>query len=474
LHIFAESENLAGENEQGQRNLPFEAVDRLVRACNLVRLVQERNNTRSQADCAYTRMKRIITAVLGLLALIGATIPACALDLTEPKSWPSPFNPYDWPFTLIPVPEVATNPNGGVTYGVLLACLFKDDQNQISSILAPDINNNTDLGAGGTVRYFSYPSEDTQWYALAGAQENIARVVDLTYSTGRQRERWWSFDGRMFFERDPTERFFGIGNDSRLGGESNYTTEQVYVKGVFGWNITKQLQLSAVIRPRYVRILDGAFDSIPQTTSLYPNVKGIGGGSEEYNEMRMTYDNRDSIDIPRKGGLALIYAGFADRRFMSSVSYTRFGVELRHYWSFWKRFTLATHGYIQYSPAGNETPFWSLARLGGDDSLLYDEETLRGYGAGRFVDNNLDVANVELRTRVLEADLFGNHGILELAPFFEAGRVAHQMSQNPLSSLHPVGGMGFRAIAEPFVVGYVDVGWGGEGAAVFSGINYPF
>ena len=37
-----------------------------------------------------------------------------------------------------------------------------------------------------------------------------------------------------------------------------------------------------------------------------------------------------------------------------------------------------------------------------------------------------------------------------------------------------VGGMGFRAIAEPFVVGYVDVGWGGEGPAVLSGINYPF
>ena len=43
-----------------------------------------------------------------------------------------------------------------------------------------------------------------------------------------------------------------------------------------------------------------------------------------------------------------------------------------------------------------------------------------------------------------------------------------------VTDLHPVGGMGFRGIAEPFVVGYVDVGWGGEGAAVFSGINYPF
>ena len=419
-------------------------------------------------------MKRLIAAITWLAVLFTAAIPACAFDLMQPHSWPTPFNPYDWPFTLIPVPEVATNPNGGVTYGVLLAFLFKDDQNQINSIFAPDVNNNTALGAGGTVRYFSYPSEDTEWYALAGAQENIARVVDLNYSTGRQHERWWSFEGRIFFERDPTERFFGIGNDSRLGGESNYTTEQVYVKGLFGWNVTKNLQLAAVLRPRYVRILKGAFNSIPQTTTLYPHLKGINGGSEEYNEMRLTYDDRDSLDIPRKGGLALLYGGFTDRQLMSSMSYTRFGGELRHYWSFATRFTLAAHAYLQYSPAGNETPFFSLARLGGDDSLLYDQETLRGYGAGRYVDNNLAVGNVELRTRVFEADVFGTHGILEVAPFIEAGEVMHKMSESPVSDLHPVGGVGFRAIAEPFVVGYVDVGWGGEGAAVFSGINYPF
>ena len=56
----------------------------------------------------------------------------------------------------------------------------------------------------------------------------------------------------------------------------------------------------------------------------------------------------------------------------------------------------------------------------------------------------------------------------------EAGRVAHNLSYNPFSEMHPVGGIGIRAIAEPFVVGFVDIGWGGEGAAVFSGINYPF
>ncbi len=125
-------------------------------------------------------------------------------------------------------------------------------------------------------------------------------------------------------------------------------------------------------------------------------------------------------------------------------------------------------------PAGNEVPFWSMARLGGESSLLFNQQTLRGYGAGRFVDNNLFDINVEMRSRVWETDIFNTHGILELAPFFDVGRVFHNPGEDFVTDLHPVGGMGFRGIAEPFVVGYVDVGWGGEGAAVFSGINYPF
>jgi hypothetical protein len=63
---------------------------------------------------------------------------------------------------------------------------------------------------------------------------------------------------------------------------------------------------------------------------------------------------------------------------------------------------------------------------------------------------------------------------VELAPFLDVGRVAHNMGFDPFSQSHTVGGIGFRGIAEPFVVGFVDVGYGGEGVAVFSGINYPF
>jgi hypothetical protein len=61
-----------------------------------------------------------------------------------------------------------------------------------------------------------------------------------------------------------------------------------------------------------------------------------------------------------------------------------------------------------------------------------------------------------------------------MAPFVDAGRVFHNLDDNPLDRLHVAGGIGLRAIAEPFIVGYVDIGYGSEGTAIFSGVDYPF
>jgi hypothetical protein len=426
-------------------------------------------------------MRRALASLILVTAFVIAAVPAHAFSLLDPSTWSWPQydwsafkiqDPNSWPF--IPVPEVATDPNGGVTYGVLPVWLFTDDKNEISSILAPDINANSTLGPGGNFRYLAYPSSDTNWYAEAGAQETIARDIDIDYQTGREHKKWFSFEGRFFFERDPTERFYGVGNDSHFGNQTNYTTEQVYGEAIFGLNISERLQLSLTERPRFVRILGGGFTSVPDIHVLFPNQKGLAGGSEVLSQAMIQYDSRDSIDIPRSGTLGRLYYGNADRRFGSSISYNRFGGELRQYISVGQRVTFAGHIFNEYEPAGNEMPFWSQARLGGDESLLTDQETLRGYGAGRYIDNNLFVMNLEVRTRVWDKNVFGTHGILEIAPFAEAGRVGHEMSYNPFTDLHPVGGVGFRGIAEPFVVGFVDVGWGGEGAAVFSGINYPF
>jgi hypothetical protein len=180
------------------------------------------------------------------------------------------------------------------------------------------------------------------------------------------------------------------------------------------------------------------------------------------------------VSIPRRGSWLTLFGGMADRSVLSSVSYSVFGVEGRHYYPLGQRVTLAGHLAVRYMPVGQRTPFWALSRLGGDRSDLGGRQLLRGFGDSRFVDHNLFVMNLELRTRVFSLEIFGTRATLELAPFIEGGRVFHTLHANPFRSLHPVGGLGFRGIAEPFVVGYVDVGSGGEGVGVFSGIEYPF
>jgi outer membrane protein assembly factor BamA len=243
----------------------------------------------------------------------------------------------------------------------------------------------------------------------------------------------------------------------------------------FGLNLTRQIQLALDLRPRLVDVQQGAFDSLPFIGTRFPQLKGLQRGSNDLlTRLLLSYDTRNSLNVPTRGTFLSVWGGLTDKQFLSSVSYSMFGIEARQYLPLSQQLTLAGHLAARYMPVGRQTPFWALSQLGGDRSEVGYRQPLRGFGAERFIDRNLFAANAELRTRVLERDLFGTHAILEIAPFIDLGRVFHCMDENPLSGLHPVGGVGFRGVATPFVVGYVDIGYGNEGVAFFSGVNYPF
>lgn len=75
---------------------------------------------------------------------------------------------------------------------------------------------------------------------------------------------------------------------------------------------------------------------------------------------------------------------------------------------------------------------------------------------------------------MLSFDAVSTHVDVEFAPFVDLGRVFSRTSTLPFEQLHHVFGVGFRGIAKPFVVGKVDIGYGSEGVALFTGLNYPF
>lgn len=389
---------------------------------------------------------------------------------------PAHFNwrdPTTWP--VLPVPNISVDPNSGETIGVIPTWLQHDKRGHITRIVAPDIVENTYLGWGADARILDYPSADTQWYLVGGFEEHVNSSFDGLYQTGLLRDGPWSFTAEGVYDRNGTDRFFGIGNASPFSAQSVYTNQQLWFHARIGWNITHAWQLAYSILARKVKIVGGRLPSLPSITTLFPHVVGLGTTHELLHRVSLAYDTRDDITIPTRGVDIVVYGGVASRNLAPDDSiFTEAGVDGRFYWSPNPTLTIAVHAGLRYMPTTHRTPFWALSRIGGDPSIVGGSQTLRGFGDSRFIGRNSFSANIEFRQTVLTLDSLGTRIAVQVTPFYDAGRVFAHGTDFPVARLHNVFGVGFRGVAAPFVVGYVDIGYGGEGAAVFTGINYPF
>jgi outer membrane protein assembly factor BamA len=374
----------------------------------------------------------------------------------------------NWSF--IPIPEIITDPNEGNTVGLLAVTLFLDEKDQIQYMLAPDFRYNDTKGSFPTLRFFGYPTPTRRYSVLIGKSTTKDEDYELEFS---DRGLW---DGRAFVlasavhERDSTDRFFGFGNDSSELAESNYTENNTLAQVTPGVWVLPSVNLSYRMRIRRFEVERGQVESLPFIGAEHPETRnrGLEGGVYWAHRVALTYDTRDSSDIPRQGALALAYAELADRHLGSSTSFVKFGLGWRDFIPLRKgNPILALRAGADYTSGEKNTPFFELSSLGG-------RRTLRGFGSDRFIDFNRFLATAELRTRVYGRHLFGVNFELELAPFVETGEVFRHVTQSPVSDLHWVYGIGFRGVVRPQIVGFVDVGRGSEGTAVFTGVDYPF
>jgi hypothetical protein len=380
-----------------------------------------------------------------------------------------------WP--VIPVPLVGVDPDSGVTLGVLPVWLQTNDQHEITRIIAPDLLYNPYFGVGTDFRVFEYPSADEQWSVLAGIKERLERHLEHEFQKGRLRETPWSINTSLIFDRSGTSRFYGIGNDSLASNVTNYTASQVLGQAVFGYNLSHSWQLQYTLRARRMEITAGTLSKVPTIETRYPEEHGLGVTNEVLNQVALVYDTRDDQTIPSRGTQWIIYAGVNghDATISDSI-YSVTGLDARTFLPITALpdTVLAAHLAIRYLPSGHEIPFFDLGSIGGGESDVGGEQLLRGFGQGRFVDRDSSDATVELRHRAFSFDAAASHVDIEVTPFVDMGRVFSRTSTDPFANLHKVVGVGVRGIARPSVVGYVDMGYGTEGLAIFTGINYPF
>ncbi len=383
------------------------------------------------------------------------------------------LNPNTWP--VLPVPYIAVGPNSGTTIGIIPTMLHTNAQSQITRIIAPDITHNPYFGLGVDARIFEYPSLNTQWSIVAGMQQRVQSYFDALWQTGLLRESHWTTTLEADYDRSGTPRFYGFGNNSLRINQTNYTKQQMFVRAKIGYNFNHAWQLAYTFEARKVKVSAGTLRGIPSITQRFVDLLGLGTTHELLNRISLIYDTRNNIVIPTSGMDVVVYGGVASRNVSIDDSlFTEAGADGRFYWSPTPTLTVATHFDLRYEPTTHHVPFWGLSSLGGDASAIGGSQPLRGYGTARFYDRNAFVANIELRQTVLSLNTLSTHILIQVTPFFDTGRVFHNYSTSPFTHLHNVFGIGFRGIAPPSVVGYVDVGDGSEGIAVFTGINYPF
>jgi outer membrane protein assembly factor BamA len=368
--------------------------------------------------------------------------------------------------TFVPLPIFTTDPNEGETYGALLA-IIDAQEGAFRSLLVPYVTINPLLGIGASVHYERFFDHQTKFDTdISQSTENQA-FYRLRFTDPEIFDPRVLFLGWTAYENDRTARFFGIGATSREDDETNYTLRQWGGQVSVGWRFQPHLIASVTERVRQVTIRPGVVDTLPYLKDVFRDIPGENGAFVWAHRLALTFDSRDAIETPTRGGFGQIFLEVAEEALGSDATFVRYGLEGRLLWShFGDRLVTAVRGLIERAD-GSDLPFFELSALGGDD-------TLRGFGDNRFLDEGRFMVNAEERIKVYQLHYGNVRTDIELAIFAEAGRVFRSFSDLGSGKVQAVWGGGIRFVAAQQIVAKIDVGIGSEGAAIFTGLDYPF
>lgn len=411
------------------------------------------------------RLRRSGTTAAGALggtagAVVGRTM--ARIEHAEPL-------PEKYKALALALPIIATDPNKGPTLGVLPVMIAQEGA-RVTDILLCDLTYNAIDGVGSSFRSRRYFSDDAQLAAdLSGSSEG-AWDNELTYTQRRVGpKQLLFFRGNLSYKTDLSPRFFGIGNDTDEDDESSYTFRRSVALASLG--IQLPLWFAAEFQERLAsyKIGPGSLDDIDSTRAKFP---GLPGMDERLNvlthRIRLTFDTRDSRTAPTKGIFAEFNYDVADETLGSKVGFHRFSTSATVLIPFWKRrlVTVVRAGLTIIE--GDDVPFYELASVGG-------KTTHRGYGEGRFVDQNAWVFGVEQRWNFFDYVMMDVRQVLQVAGFIDLGRVFSEDEGLDLKHAKVAVGGAIRLIVpESELVTSIDVGISDEGPAAFVGLDYPF
>lgn len=368
----------------------------------------------------------------------------------------------------VPLPIIASSPNEGITTGALSAFLLHDKKDEVSTLIAPQVNYNENFGVTPALYGAFYPSPEQRWQINLSKSTKVNEEYRIRYTNREFLTDKLELNLFAAAFTDGSARFFGFQSTARKENETNYSDQELGFDISLGYRFFDGFQLVFGERVKKVNIKHGAIKGIPFTGDRFSaaSVPGINGFSVNAQKVSLAYSTLDSPSLPTSGHKLMISVENNSKALGSSADYQGFEAEAKGYIPFHDARYISVLRLVYSLTTGNSVPFLEKASLGG-------ETTLRGYGRNRFIDNSYLLLNLEERIRLIRWRLFNVLADWELAPFIDFGSVMPSVEVNPTSfEFNP--GIGVRAIVRPNIVGRVDVGFGKDGPAVFVGLAYPF
>ena len=369
---------------------------------------------------------------------------------------------------IFPIPSVSSTKNDGSDAGLIVPILVTDPDGELKYLMAPMLIRNTIVGWRGTFNLFRYDTGGRTMQFIASLSEKIERKLlfnytDPAFSNGRY---FLNFGGTYF--KNATARFFGLGQTTVEGDETNYTAREIRANWRFGVYANEVTQIAVSQRFRQMSLQKGATD-LPFTGDVFPTVPGVEGETIIVGtRATFYYDTRNHLTTPTDGMAITAYAEINNNvNNNDHPVYSRYELDMKKLFpSESKRAILVIRADLQVT-LGDQVPFFEQSSLGGQNNL-------RGYGVDRFIDKNLVAASIEERIHIARTKIAGVAADFEFAPFLDTGQVFNSFKDVSFKDYRMTPGLGFRGIVRPNVVGRIDYGFSKEGGAVFAGLDFPY
>jgi hypothetical protein len=258
--------------------------------------------------------------------------------------------------------------------------------------------------------------------------------------------------------------FYGFGTNSTVDARTNYAFQQPHGSATLDVHPARNsffLRGSLEITQWKQQSGSGSAPSV-ETVYTPETLPGLGAQPVYFHTTTTVgFDSRPSPGYARDGGLlAATFQDFTDpdqKYGLQELDYEA----IRHIPIGRDRWVASLHGILQtsYSKSGQQIPFFMMPSIGGGDNL-------RAYASWRLRDLNSLLLQAEWRVIV--------NRFLDMAIFYDTGRVAPRLDQMKLDDLKYDAGLGFRfhgPIATPL---RIDLAKGTEGFAIVFAASQAF